>query len=338
MAQETLGANYPTLMDVASRLDPNGKIATIVEMLKQTNPILEDMVAIQANDTKVHTSTIRTGLPSATWRQFYGSVAPSKSKTAQVKDTIGMLEAYAEVDKRMAEQSGDMNGFRLSESLAFLESMNQTMATTLFYGSEAVYPERFNGLAPRYATYSTTETNIGFNIVPYHDESAGSGSDIYDMFLVVWGPNTIHALYPKGSAAGFRMEDKGQQTKETSTGLYEVMRAHYMWDLGLCVRDWRYGVRVCNVDLSDIAAETTTSALLDAMDKAYYKIPSFDMGRAAWYCPPAILPYLQKQAATRAAAALTLDFPSGKPVVRHLGVPIRPCQALVASSDEVTIS
>ena len=40
----TLAITHPTLLDIIKRLDPNGKIDTIVEMLNQTNEILEDMV------------------------------------------------------------------------------------------------------------------------------------------------------------------------------------------------------------------------------------------------------------------------------------------------------
>jgi hypothetical protein len=338
MAQETRGQGV-TYMDIASRLGPDNKISKIIEMQAQTNEVLEDMVVKEGNLPTGHRTTIRTGLPSATWRLLNYGVQPSKSKTAQVTDKTGMLEAYAEVDKALADLNGNTAEFRLSEDRAFLEAMNQQMASTIFYGNESVYPERFTGLAPRYSVYSTTETNIGFNIVPYRDESAGSGSDVYDMFLVVWGENTIHGIYPKGSVAGFEHQDLLEQTlTDEAGGRYQGYRTHYKWELGISVRDWRYGVRLCNIDLSDLAAETTTSLLLDAMDKCYYKIPNLGMGRAAWYAPPALMPYLQKQAATRAAAALTLEYPTGKPVVKHLGIPIRKCQALVASSDEVTIS
>jgi len=340
MAQETTGLAV-TLADFKSRLDPNDKIARIIEMQTKSNPILEDMMFLEANEVMGHISTIRTGLPSATWRRLNYGVQPSKSTTAQVRDKIGMLEAWAEVDKDLAELNGNTAEFRLSESQAFLEAMNQTMATTLFYGNENVYIDRFTGLAPRYAAYSSSDGNIGTNIVPYADESSSSGSDIYDMFLVVWGQNTIHGLYPKGSRAGFTMEELGLQTSlDDAGGKLRTYQTHFQWKMGLCVKDWRYCVRVCNVDLSMIAAETTTSALLDAMDKAYYRLPrNFrSMGRPAWYVPPAIAPYLQKQTAYRAAASLTLKDPTGNPVINHMGIPLRECDALVASSDEITIS
>ena len=43
----TLSANNPTLLDLARRTDPDNKIATIVEILNETNEILDDMVWVE---------------------------------------------------------------------------------------------------------------------------------------------------------------------------------------------------------------------------------------------------------------------------------------------------
>jgi hypothetical protein len=341
MAQETTGLAV-TLADFKARLDPNDKIARIIEVQTKSNPILEDMMFVEANELLGHVSTVRTSLPSVSWRRYNKGVAASKSKTAQVRDKIGEVAAWAVVDEEMAKLNGNVEEYRLSESVSFLESMNQEMATALFYANENVSIDKFTGFAPRYATYSTTDGNIGTNVIPYHDESAGSGSDIYDIFLVVWGKNTVHGIYPKGSQAGFSMRDYGLTTALDDDGNeYPAYKAYFKWEMGLCVPDWRYAVRGCNVDLSDIAAETTTVALLDLMDKMYWRLPQDfrSKGRAAWYVPPALGPYLQKQAARGGANALTFQNPTGGGAyVAHNMIPIRACDALVASSDEITIS
>src|SRR3972149_1559675 len=97
-----LAATHPTLMDVAKRLDSKGNIDNIVEMLSMTNGVLDDMVWIEGNLPTGHRTTVRTGLPAPTWRKLYGGVQPAKSTTAQVTDSCGMLEAYAEIDKAPA--------------------------------------------------------------------------------------------------------------------------------------------------------------------------------------------------------------------------------------------
>jgi hypothetical protein len=244
----TLSATNPTLLDLAKRLDPNGKIDAIAELLSQTNEVLEDMTWVEGNLPTGHRSTIRTGLPTPTWRKLYGGVQPQRSTTVQVTDSCGMLEAYAEVDKALADLAGNTDAFRLSEDRAFIEGMNQKFASTLFYGNETTEPEAFTGLAPRFNSLSAANAE---NIIV----GGGSGADNNSIWLVVWGPNTVHGIIPKGSKAGLQVEDKGQVTIENvdgASGRMEGYRTHYRWDCGLTVRDWRYIVRIPNIDLSDL--------------------------------------------------------------------------------------
>src|SRR5690606_41765531 len=154
-----LAASHPTLLDLAKRLDPDGKIDVIAEILTQENPILEDMNFVEGNLPTGHRTTIRTGLPTPTWRKLYGGVQPTKSTTTQVTDTTGMLEAYAEVDKALADLNGNTAAFRLSEDRAHIEGMNQEMAESLFYANEGTEPEAFTGLGPRLNTLTGAENS-----------------------------------------------------------------------------------------------------------------------------------------------------------------------------------
>ena len=78
---------------------------------------------------------------------MYQGIQPTKSTTATIIDTCGNLEAFAEVDRDVADLNADTARFRLSESMAFMEGMNQQMASTIFYGSQLINPERFTGFA-----------------------------------------------------------------------------------------------------------------------------------------------------------------------------------------------
>lgn len=187
MATNPTKAGAVTLLDFAKSIDPDGKTATVVELLNQTNEILLDMQWIEGNLATGHRTTIRTGLPSVVWRQLYKGVPASKSKRAQVDDTTGLLEARAEVDQEIADLNGNTAEFRLSEADAFLEAMNQSMAQTLIYGDVTVNPERFTGLAPRYSSLSAGN---GQNIL----DAGGTGSNNASIWLVVWGPNTCHGI------------------------------------------------------------------------------------------------------------------------------------------------
>src|SRR5258708_33785452 len=95
MAATIVGTTAITYADWAKRLDDGYKIATIIELLSQTNEILEDMYVIEGNLPTGHKTTVRTGLPQATWRLLNTGVPNAKSTTAQLVDACGNLETYA---------------------------------------------------------------------------------------------------------------------------------------------------------------------------------------------------------------------------------------------------
>lgn len=323
----TLATTHPTLLDITKRLDPQGKIDTIAEILAQTNEILDDMVWLEGNLPTGHRTTIRTGLPTPTWRKLYGGVQPTKSTTVQVTDACGMLEAYAEVDKALADLNGNTGAFRLSEDRAHIEGMNQEFASTLFYGNESTEPEAFTGFGARFNDQSAAN---GDNIIT--SAATPDGSDNTSIWLVVWGPNTVHGIYPKASKAGLNMEDKGQVTIENvdgNGGRMEAYRTHYRWDCGLSVRDWRYVVRL-NVDQEDLVKNAATGPdLVDLMTQAVEMIPSLSMGRPAFYMNRTLRSYLRRQIANKVAAStLTMEQVAGKHVTMFDGIPVRRCDAI----------
>jgi hypothetical protein len=314
---------------VAKRLDPDGKIARIVELLNQQNGILEDATFIEGNLPTGHRTTVRTGLPEPTWRKLYGGVQPTRSETAQITDNCGMLEAYAEVDKALADLNGNTAAFRLSEDVAHIEGMNQEMARTLIYGNEGTDPAKFTGLAPRYNSLTAPS---GENII----NGGGTGADNTSIWLVTWGPNTLHGIFPKGSRVGLSADDKGQVTIEDvdgKGGRMEAYRTHYKWDIGLTVRDWRYGARVANIDVSALTdpstASAATQALITLMIQASERIPNFGMGRSAWYCNRTIREALRLGILNKIAGNLTWETVAGRRVMMFDDIPVRRTDAIL---------
>lgn len=323
----TLAATHPTLLDITKRLDPQGKIDTIAEILSQTNEVLEDMVWLEGNLPTGHRTTVRSGLPTPTWRKLYGGVQPTKSRTVQVTDACGMLEAYAEVDKALADLNGNTGAFRLSEDRAHIEGMNQEFASTLFYGNESTEPEAFTGFGARFNDQAAE--NGGNILTSAADPDSTDNTSIY---LVVWGPNTVHGIYPKGSKAGLNMEDKGQVTIENvdgNGGRMEAYRTHYRWDCGLSVRDWRYVVRI-NIDQEDLVKNAASGPdLVDLLTQATELIPSLSMGRPAFYANRTVRSFLRRQIANKVAAStLTMEQVGGKHVTMFDGIPFRRCDAI----------
>ena len=330
----TLSVTNPTLADLAKVTDPDGSIADVVEILNATNEILLDMTFLEGNLTTGHRTSIRSGLPTPTWRKLYGGVQPTKSRAVQVTDNTGMMEDYSEVDKALVEMAGNPAAFRLQEDRPHIEGMNQEFASTLFYGDESTAPEEFTGLSARYNSLSAEN---GDNII----NGGGSGSDNASIWLICWGPNTCHGIIPKGSMAGVQQRDLGEVTLENADGAngrMQAYRTHYRWDVGLSVRDWRYAVRIANIDRSALTYNAASGAIInDLMHQAWTELPSTSAGRCAWYMDKSILSMLRRQTSSAVSSStLSVDMVGGTMQTSWGGIPIRRCDAL--RGNEATVS
>jgi hypothetical protein len=322
--------SLPTLLDVAKAMDPNGAPAKIIELLAQQNPIILDAVWQEGNLPTGHQSTVRTGLPTSYWRMANQGVPSSKSTTAQVDDVCGSLEQRGQVDVRVARLNGMTSAYRLSENIAHMESMNQEMARALFYGNIQTNPEQFMGLSPRYSSLSAEN---GENII----DGLGSSTDNTSIWLICWGENTVKMIYPKGQQAGLQHQDLGEgDAFDADANRYRALMDLYTWQVGMAVPDWRYAVRIANIDISNLVANTSALDLLDAMISAYHKLPAASMGKCAWYCNRTIGTMLHKQARDQANVYLTAGEEEGKPKVSCLGYPIRVTDALLENETRVT--
>lgn len=335
----TLGQNGKvTLLDIAQSMDPQGKVADVAELLTQTNEILLDMPWFEGNLPTGHQGTIRTGLPTAVWRQFYQGVPPSKSQRAKITDACAMLETRSEVDVDEANLNGNASAFRLSEATAFVEGLNQTMADSLIYGNATVNPERFNGLAPRYSAISGA-TN-GQNII----DAGGTGSDNTSIWLVVWGKQTAFGIYPKGSQAGLTHKDLGEYDAfDANQNRFRAYGDLWQWKCGVHVKDWRYIVRIANIDVSNLVAESSAADLVKLMVRAFARIPLPGMGNAVFYANRTVKEMLSIQALSKSQNALSISESlrqfGGVNVamqeLRFMGVPVRTVDRIVTTEARV---
>lgn len=336
-----LNNNALTLADWAKRQGEDGKTeAQIAELLSQTNEVLTDMLFMEGNLPTGHKTTMRTGLPAVFWRAINQGVPRGKSTTAQATEAVGMLEAYSNVDKDLAELNGNTAAFRLSEDSAFLEAMNQEMASKLFYGNPASDPRQFLGLAPRYSSLSAGNSQ---NIL----DAGGTGTDNTSVWLVCWGEQAVFGIYPKGSRAGLMNEDDGILTVYDENGNpYKAYQTHYQWKNGVVVKDWRYAVRISNIDVSDLVggtgtqASTAATAIIKLMQKALYRIPNANMGRMSFYMNRSVHEGLSIQALDRTQNVLKINeglnqFGAPHSWLSFQGVPLRKVDALLNTEARV---
>ena len=332
----TLANKYVDLIDIAKQKE-NGQIATVIELLHAHNAILQDAVAMECNSGKSHIHTIRTGLPTVSWGSLYKGIKQSKTRTQQVEDTTGFIEALSTIDCRILEkyEGKHRSAIRLNEAMAFIESMNQEMATGIFYHDTATTPEKFKGLSARYSALGGG--GAGNQIV----DGGGTGSDNTSVWFVTWGDRFTHLLYPEGTTAGVKREDMGKQRVTDDNGdPYYVEEEKFSWDMGCAVKDWRYNSRIANIDVSELRAGNVD--IYKLMQNAYYKLKSRQMpaGTQAIYMNVEVLEALDAAAVNQGGSSdnytrLRPREIEGKEVLTYRGIPIRECEAILNTEARV---
>jgi len=329
-----IGNTYFDLIDLYKSENPDGTVADVIEMLTEMNPILDDALAVECNQGTKHLTSIRTGLPSVAWGKLYQGIPQSKSAKAQVEDTTGFVEALSTIDCRLLDLAKNRGAVRLSEAEAFLEAMNNEIATKIFYGNSATDPDQFMGLAPRYS--DTTAAN-GNQIV----KAGGAGPDNTSIWFVTWGDNQTHLLYPEGSQAGVKREDMNKQRVLDGSGnAYYAEEEKFTWHCGLSVRDWRYNARIANIDVSASLADPSNidgsnTSIWDVMRKAYWALQNRRVpgGRQAIYLNRDMLQVLDAASVNGGAndsfVRLTPAQVEGKEVLTYRGIPLRETDALI---------
>lgn len=341
----------PNLVDWARRNDPDGSIAIIAEMLSQCNEVMKDMIWQEGNLPLGHKTTVRVGLPQGVWRAANQGVPSTKSLTAQFTDSIGELVDYSIVDKSIASLNGNVAKFRYSEDMAHVEGLSQQVASALFYSNEATNPTQFTGLSPRYNTVNTATAKNAANVI----DAGGTANANLSIWLVGWGDNTTFGIFPKGSQAGLQYEDKGDVVPayDSNGNRFEAYTSMFQFKLGLCVKDWRYNVRIANVDTTTAGLQGVTPPDLFAiMSRAVVKLPTASRRLSgitesdapgdpvpgispAWYVNRTGREYMDIQAIRDRNVLISSKDYAGDPVVTFRDTSIRVVDALTNSETRV---
>lgn len=338
----TLSTQWPTLLDVAKSLDPNGQVAKVAEVLNQHNEILDDIPMVEGNLPTGHQVTLRKTIPTPTWRLANTGVTRVKATNGQVTEGAAVMANYSEIDKMVAELNGNTASFRLSQDKGIMEGMNQEFSRVLAYGDATLDPEQFTGLSPRYfSTNSALSPTYGQVI-----KAGGVGSDNASIWLVGWSPETVFGFYPKGSQAGLVYRDLGEQTVyDSALKPFQAYRSYFEWKCGIAVADWRYVVRICNIDISALEtasdASDTSANILKYMSMAADKLYSLQGVQPVFYANQRVRAMLNVKLFNKTNWLLTREDVKGasgitRPTIMFQGIPVRRLDQLTVAESLVS--
>jgi hypothetical protein len=324
----TLKARH--LGDLRQFYDGDHTIAAIIELMTQENTIIDDVPFLEASHPDKNKTVLRRSLPEIYWRRLYKGVPISKSTVDTVDDPMGMMEARSMVDAKLEEIHGSkFASYRMLESKTFLEAMKQEAATAILYGNIKNNPEMIHGLAPRYAYKN------GPNVI----DAGGTGNKLTSIYLVVWGPNTAHGIYPKDSKAGLSHKPLAEADYPDDAGNYfRAVGDIFSWNLGLSVRDWRCVVRICNIDVEALQDAKDGDAdyvdLARLLIKAKNKLPAEKKSSAKVYMNSDVMTALELQAMDRRNVQLSYgEAFNSKNVPFIHSLPVRQVDSLLSTEE-----
>jgi hypothetical protein len=332
------GGSVISLLDHAILRDPNGKLPRTVNMLATNDEFIQRFPFKESNDTDSHMTNRLTSEPTVSFKAYNEGAAQSKATWENVTDAMGMMQVYSEIDKDLADRDGNPVEFRRAAEAPFLQSLRKKAMTTLFYGDHSSDPKAFDGLATR---YSNLTTGLYDNSMI---SAGGSGSDNTSIWLLNCGEGGIHGVFPRGDKMGIDMEDKGVATIETSATVggarMDVYRTKWTWKLGLVVANWQHAVRLCNLDVSALVANSSPYDLISNVARMFDRVPGFTGFSPMLVCNSTVLSWFRVQALAKSNSAVTAEtalnqFGSPQTTYRFDGVPIIRCDQIVNTESTV---
>ena len=149
-------------------------------------------------------------------------------------------------------------------------------------------------------------------------------------------------MFPKGSAAGLKLEPLQQELAYDNLG--NPYRAAVTWfrqEAGLCVEDWRWGSRLCNLDVTSAGlGGTNPFDIFATMSKMVLRMPKMARGvsgvtetdaksemgmvvRPAFYADRTLRGFMDIQAIRDKNVLIGLEDYAGRPIDSYRKVPIR---------------
>lgn len=321
--------NNPTLMDVAGFMPKMSGQAIMIEALNFASEFWDDITWIEANNGTNHDASIRTGLPSGTWRALYEGVDPSRSSYVSVSDKSGQLTDYSVIDKALYDRMADKaKTWRAQEDAAFYEGMMQNVLKTVFYGDVNDNTRAFTGLANRFNT-----VNAGVQTSQNVIDAGGTGSTNASIWLVGWSPRTVALFYPQGTQAGLQVKNLGEQTKLDANGrAYQALTTYFEINVGLSVQDWTAVVRIANIDVTALKGDLSSGPDLPAlMDAATDLLKNSGGMRPVWYTTRKVRSFIRSQVEKKSGFTLQSEdlYNRDRKVPVYATFPIRALETLL---------
>ena len=338
---------YPTIFDAHQAVGVSSQFGPPIEMLARTEELFDYLPWMQANDTHVNKTIQRTGLPTVYYTVNNRGTVPSAGTFASVLDPMVTLESIHQVDPHVFLGYENPDEQRWAMESGHPVALANKHGDSWWYGVPSSDSGEILGMAQR---YSDPTSPAGDNIISGGGNSDGDQMSVYVLAL---GPQTIFGVYPKG--------DQGKGLKITRVGAQMVPRVTasgstdgqmlaetvvYNLSHGICVADWKAGVRICNIDVPDFKAAangqalTASTHIFKCLTRAINRVSRFPNTQMVICGNKTFTSYLEVHAMDKTVNVLSVQdglnqFGMPRTVRKFRGYPILECDSLLNTENDI---
>ena len=343
------GNRVLTYADFVKGLDPKGNfVHRCVNLAARANEMLDDMTVVEANDGSALQTTFRTEVQRPVWTQYYSGIPSNKGSKAKLRATCGRMGTKIIVDKNLFDKSKDKDAVLGDEISSAQQGMKIEMGGALIYGLLSDNPLGFNGIHKHYDQYSTgAEDDTSSAHYVLNAFGAGNGTNkaseakLGSIDLVGWSPNTISCFHSEGSETGgiSITPKKVVDVSDPSRGgdaTYEAYLQYMYWELGLAVRDFRFGGRICNIQRDDMMLGADKgAAYVELIDRLSQRVhdngvkQAFYMDKLMWENISVLYGRLTR------SNAVSFAHVEGRKERRLYGIPVRIQECMKVNEEKV---
>ena len=305
----TLSGEY-TLLDIKAMHDPDGNVSKVIDVLSEQNGVMSNAVWMEANDLTSHVVTQALSESSGSTGRINQGVPYSLNKVKQIRESMEIFEDYSRIDERELSKARNPEQFRASKDVMTVRGMGKSWHSRFFYGDHAADPAAVDGLANRYNDLSMD------NVVG----ASGTGDDTTSVWLVQWGEQGCHLIYPRGEQTVIETEDLGRQLISDDNGVYTALVSHFMINWGIVVADDRAVQRIANIE----SAGSSNIFDEDLLIRAINRLPDpGNLSNTYVYVNRTIKSQMQILLKDKSNVNFYVENGlSGEPVLRFQGIPV----------------
>lgn len=332
-----------SIAEITRREDPDGQLATLVDVISEENHILNYVQWEECNNGDNHDVKRIVAEPSGSDRTYDFGVAKEAGITEAVTEPTQMMASLSEVDDRKYKRARDPDAFRLGEDGLFLKGMTKTFVSRLFDGARATNALQITGINNR-SDYNTLSSTYTYDQA---DGNASATANKTSIYLVQFGPGKIMCTYPRNNpqVSGdlpIKMEDFGKSIIDMSGSSgalkYPAWQTWFSIDFGWSIYDPRCVKRIVNISTSSIDGVDDFAWSEDPMFDAIGDLEYNGEG-AVFFCNRTVWTQARKRANEKGNAFYAQpagEGPFAKPVLYFDGIPMARVDQITNTQSTIT--